>query len=186
MGLNRYRLGDLITLSDAKNADGALGLDCLKGISINKIFIETKADMTDVSLNPYLIVKPDSFAYVTVTSRNGEKITIAHNDTKQTYIVSSSYLVFSVSQSDILDSDYLFMYFNRPEFDRYARFNSWGSARETFSWDDMCDISIDLPSLPIQKKFAMAYKAIMNNENYRTKLGNVAPILIKGSVEDAR
>ena len=123
MALTKYKLGQLIQLEDERNSDGKFTLDDVKGISIQKVFIETKADMQDVSLTPYILVKPDFFAYVTVTSRNGGKITLAHNDTKNTYIVSSSYVVFSVRRTDLLNSDYLFMYFNRPEFDRYARFN---------------------------------------------------------------
>ena len=125
MALTKYKLGELIQPEDERNSNGLYTLDDVKGISIQKIFIETKADMEGVSLSPYILVKPDSFAYVTVTSRNGEKITLAHNTTDKTYIVSSSYVVFSVKRPEILDSDYLFMYFNRPEFDRYSRFNSW-------------------------------------------------------------
>lgn len=160
----KYKLGELIRLRDERNSDLAYNLDDVKGISIQKVFIETKADMTGVSLRPYILVKPDYFAYVTVTSRNGEKITLAHNDTENTYIVSSSYVVFDVSRPDILLSDYLFMYFNRPEFDRYARFNSWGSARETFSWEDMCDIDIELPSLAVQQKCVDVYNAMLANQ----------------------
>ena len=166
-----YKLGELIELCDERNAKGKYTVDDVKGISIQKIFIETKADMKDVSLNPYILVKPDYFAYVTVTSRNGEKITLAHNTTDNTYIVSSSYVVFSVKNKDLLLSDYLFMYFNRPEFDRYARFNSWGSARETFSWEDMCDMEIELPSLPIQQKYVAVYNAMLaNQQNYERGL----------------
>lgn len=164
MGLTRYKLGDLIQLCDARNDDLQYGIEDVKGISIQKIFIETKADMTGVSIKPYYLVQPDDFAYVTVTSRNGEKITLAHNTTDNTYIVSSSYVVFSVKDKDLLISDYLFMYFNRPEFDRYSRFNSWGSARETFSWQDMCDIEINLPSLSIQKKYVDIYNAMLANQ----------------------
>lgn len=164
MALSRYKLGELIELRDERNSDGKFTLEDVKGISIQKKFIETKADMQDVSLSPYILVKPDYFAYVTVTSRNGEKITLAHNVTNQTYIVSSSYVVFQVSRPDLLLSDYLFMYFNRPEFDRYARFNSWGSARETFDWDTMCDIDIELPDLPTQQKYVDIYKAMVANQ----------------------
>lgn len=164
MALKKYKLGELIELSDERNSDLTYTLDDLKGISIKKTFIETKADMEGVSLRPYKLVKPDYFAYVTITSRNGEKITLAHNDTKNTYIVSSSYVVFYVKRPDLLNSDYLFMYFNRPEFDRYSRFNSWGSAREAFSWDEMCDIDIELPDLPIQEKFAKIYLAMLENQ----------------------
>lgn len=166
MVLTKHKLGDLLRLCDERNSDSLYTLEDVKGISIQRIFIGTKADMSGVSLKPYILVKPNYFAYVTVTSRNGEKITIAHNRTKNTYIVSSSYVVFDVVRTDILLSDYLFMYFNRPEFDRYARFNSWGSARETFSWEDMCDIDIELPSIEIQKKYVKIYNAMLDNQRH--------------------
>ena len=181
-----YKLGELIELCDERNAKGKYTVDDVKGISIQKIFIETKADMKDVSLNPYILVKPDYFAYVTVTSRNGEKITLAHNTTDNTYIVSSSYVVFSVKNKDLLLSDYLFMYFNRPEFDRYARFNSWGSARETFSWEDMCDMEIELPSLPIQQKYVDVYNAMLaNQQNYERGLKDLK-LVCDAYIEDLR
>lgn len=164
MGLTKYKLGDLIQLCDARNDDLQYGIEDVKGISIQKIFIETKADMTGVSLKPYYLVQPDDFAYVTVTSRNGEKITLAHNTTDNTYIVSSSYVVFSVKETELLLSDYLFMFFNRSEFDRYSRFNSWGSARETLSWEDMCDMEVDLPPLSIQQKYVDIYNAMLANQ----------------------
>ncbi len=164
MALTKYRLGDLLELCDERNNDLKYSLDDVKGISIKKIFIETKANMEGVSLKPYKLVKPDEFAYVTVTSRNGEKITIAHNNTEETYIVSSSYIVFKVRDDAVLSSDYLFMYFNRAEFDRYSRFNSWGSARETFDWSEMCDIELDLPPIDIQKKYAKIYIAMLANQ----------------------
>lgn len=186
MGLTRYKLGDLIQLCDARNDDLQYGIEDVKGISIQKIFIETKADMTGVSLKPYYLVQPDDFAYVTVTSRNGEKITLAHNTTDNTYIVSSSYVVFSVKDKDLLISDYLFMYFNRPEFDRYSRFNSWGSARETFSWEDMCDIDIDLPPLPIQQKYVDIYNAMLvNQQSYERGLEDLK-LVCDAYIDDLR
>lgn len=164
MALSKYKLGNLLELCEARNDALQYGLEDVKGISIQKIFIETKADMAGVSLHPYYLVKPDDFAYVTVTSRNGEKITLAHNTTDKTYIVSSSYVVFRVKEKQKLLSDFLFMYFNRPEFDRFSRFNSWGSARETFSWEDMCDIDIELPPLAIQQKYVDVYNAMLANQ----------------------
>ena len=163
MAWTKVRLGELIELCDERNENSVYKLENVKGISIQKIFIETKADMAGVSLKPYKLVKPDEFAYVTVTSRNGEKITIARNDTEETYIVSSSYVVFKVKDKNRLSSDYLFMYFNRPEFDRFARFHSWGSARETFSWDDFGDIAIELPEPAVQERFVAVYRAMAEN-----------------------
>lgn len=186
MGLSRYKLGQLIRSEDERNSSNVYSLDSVRGISIQKIFIKTKADMKDVSLSPYILVKPDFFAYVTVTSRNGEKVTLAHNTTDETYIVSSSYMVFSVSRPDLLISEYLFMYFNRPEFDRYARFNSWGSARETFDWDAMCDIDIDLPDLSTQQKYVSIYKAMVaNQQSYERGLED-QKVAFTGYIESLR
>lgn len=186
MALTKYRLGELIELSDDRNADNKFTLKDVKGISIQKKFIETKADMEGVSLKPYILVYPDCFAYVTVTSRNGEKITIAHNTSTNTYIVSSSYVVFKVKREDILLSDYLFMYFNRPEFDRYSRFNSWGSARETFSWEEMCDIEIELPDIPTQQKFVDVYKGMVANQQAYEKGLEDLKLVCDGYIEDLR
>ena len=186
MALKTYKLGELIELCDARNTDNIYTLEDVKGISIKKEFIETKADMAGVSLSPYILVKPDCFAYVTVTSRNGEKITLAHNTSKSTYIVSSSYVVFKVNRPDLLLSDYLFMYFNRPEFDRYARFNSWGSARETFSWEDFCDIDITLPSIEQQRKYVDVYLALQNNlAAYQSKVDELK-LVCDGYIEELR
>lgn len=103
----KYKLGEFIEQCETRNSDNSLTLSNLKGISIQKVFIETKAKMNSVSLLPYKVVKPDEFAYVTVTSRNSDKITIAHNDTENTFIVSSSYIVFKIIKSKKLNSDYL-------------------------------------------------------------------------------
>ena len=186
MGLTKYKLGELIELCETKNDDLKYGINDVKGISIQKIFIETKANMEGVSLKPYYLVQPDDFVYVTVTSRNGEKITLAHNITRNTYIVSSSYIVFKVRRTDILLSDYLFMYFNRPEFDRYSRFSSWGSARETFCWEDMCDIEIELPPLSIQQRYVDVYNAMLeNHKSYKRGLEDLK-LVCDAYIEDLR
>lgn len=185
MKLTKYKLGELIKQSDERN-NNKYDISHVKGISVKKEFIETRADMNGVSLKPYKIVKPDCYAYVTVTSRNGEKITIAHNGTEDTYIVSSSYVVFYIDKKEVLDSDYLFMFFNRSEFDRYSRYNSWGSARETFSWGDMCDIDIELPSIEIQRKYVNIYKSILNNQiTYESSLDDLK-LLCDAYIENLR
>lgn len=186
MALTKYKLGELIKPCELKNDELKYDIPDVKGISIQKIFIETKANMEGVSLKPYYLVQPDDFAYVTVTSRNGEKITLAHNTTDKTYIVSSSYIVFRVNRTDLLLSDYLFMYFNRAEFDRYSRFNSWGSARETFSWEDMCDMDIELPSIEIQQKYVDVYNAMLaNQQSYERGLDDLKNVCIS-SIENLK
>jgi len=163
------RLGDYIELTDNKNTDLQFDVTDVKGISIKKIFIPTKADMDGVPLTSYKIVKPLEFCYVTITSRNGEKITLALNDSDQTYICSSSYVAFKIKDSTKILPFYLYMYFNRPEFDRYSRFNSWGSAREAFGWEDMCDIEIDIPPIEVQQKVVDVYLSMVENQKVYEK-----------------
>lgn len=164
MALTKYKLGELIAPSDTRNNTGIFTLDDIKGISTNKEFIDTKANMDGVSLVSYKVVAQREFAYVADTSRRGDKIAVAFNTGTKSILISSIYTVFRVSNDQKLLSDYLFMYFNRPEFDRYARFNSWGSARETFDWSTLCDIDIELPDLLTQQKYVDIYKAMVSNQ----------------------
>lgn len=164
MGLSKYKLGDLIKQRDVRNSEGQYTLNDIKGISTGKEFIDTKANMDGVSLFSYKVVAQREFAYVADTSRRGEKIAIAFNAGSKPVLISSIYTVFRVSNEKKLLSNYLFMYFNRPEFDRYARFNSWGSARETFDWETLCNIDIELPDLPTQQKYVDIYNAMVANQ----------------------
>jgi type I restriction enzyme S subunit len=157
---NQVKLGDYIQLCDERNTDGEYKLNQVRGISILKKLIETKADMQDVPLFSYKILKPREFAYVTVTSRNGEKISLAINDSKETYMVSSSYLVFKSINKDQLLPEYLYLMLSRIEFDRLSRFNSWGSARETFDWSEFCRLQIPLPDLYIQQELVDTYNGL--------------------------
>lgn len=164
MPSNKVKLGTLIEPVENRNSNEQYSLEHVRGIATSKIFIDTKANMDGVPLTSYKIVEPDMFAFVSDTSRRGDKISLAYNDSEIPYLVSSISTVFQISNKNKLLSDFLFIYFNRPEFDRYTRFNSWGSARETFSWEDMCDIDIELPPLPIQQKYVDIYKAMVENQ----------------------
>lgn len=164
MGLTKYKLGELIKQCDERNTNNDYFADDVRGISTEKSFIATKANLNGVRLTSYKIVKHGEFAYVADTSRRGDKIALAFNSTKNEILISSIYTVFRVNKTNLLDADYLFMYFNRPEFDRLSRFNSWGSARETFSWDEMCDIEINLPPIDIQQKYVAVYNAMLANQ----------------------
>lgn len=184
------RIGEFIEIVDNRNNALKYGITEVKGISTGKEFIETKANMDGVGLTSYKIVNPNEFAYVPDTSRRGEKIAIAYNSFDTSILVSSIYTVFRVCESDKLNSKYLFLFFNRSEFDRYSRFNSWGSARETFDWNDMQDVCIPIPDINIQKSIAEIADAyshrISINEKLKQQIKDICPILIKGSIEDGR
>lgn len=159
-GAPMVKLGKLIEECDLRNSDNTYTLNDLKGISIEKKFIETKANMDGVSLTSYKIVKPKWVTFVPVTSRNGNKISLAFNDTKNTFIVSSAYTVFAVKNEDVLDASYLFLMLQRSEFDRIARFNSWGSARETYMFSDLERYEIPLPAIEVQREYVAAYRSL--------------------------
>ena len=158
------KLGNYIQQSNLQNDARTYDENFVVGISTQKMMIPTKANLDGVNLSSYKLVPPKHFAYVPDTSRRGDKMSLCYNDTENTYLVSSISIVFCVNNENLLNSKYLFMYFNRPEFDRYSRFNSWGSARETFTWEDMCDIDIDLPPLSIQQKYVDVYNAMLANQ----------------------
>lgn len=179
-------IGTYIEPCIEKNTNKKYGLDSVKGISIQKCFIETKANMENVSLSPYILVEPEAFAFVPTTSRNGNKITIALNQEKETCIVSSSYEVFKVKDKEELIPEYLFLWFSRSEFDRYARYNSWGSAREVFTYQEICKVSIPIPSYEIQKSIVDIYHAQYERANIAEKLNStlkeICPVLIRQSL----
>ena len=187
--LPHIELGNYISLCDSKNDKLEYGINSVRGISIEKKFIDTKANMEGVSLKPYSVVKPNEFAYVTVTSRNGDKISLARNSSNEAYICSSSYIVFKINKPEELLPEYLSMLFERDEFDRYSRFNSWGSARETFDWEEMCNVRIPLPHIEIQRDIVNIFEACNErkgiNEKLKTQIKDICPILIKGSIEEA-
>ena len=187
--LPHIELGNYISLCDSKNDKLEYGINSVRGISIEKKFIDTKANMEGVSLKPYSVVKPNEFAYVTVTSRNGDKISLARNSSNEAYICSSSYIVFKINKPEELLPEYLSMLFERDEFDRYSRFNSWGSARETFDWEEMCNVRIPIPHIEIQRDIVNIFEACNErkgiNEKLKTQIKDICPILIKGSIEEA-
>lgn len=185
MALKKIKLGKYICQSDEKNRNLELSIENVRGISTQKIFIDTKANMEGVSLSNYKIVRPNQFAYVPDTSRRGDKISLAFNNTNESYLVSSISVVFYVDEKEI-NPEYLFMFFNRPEFDRYSRYNSFGSAREPFNWEDMCDIEIELPDIDTQLKFVKTYLAMQENQKSYERGIDDLKLVCEGYIEDLR
>ncbi len=157
---NLVRLGDYIELCDERNNDGKYTLDEIRGISTEKKFIDTKANLDGVSLTAYKVVHKNEFAYVSDTSRRGDKIALALNTTNKPVLISSIYTTFRSIDTKELLPEYLYLFFSREEFDRFSRFNSWGSARETFDWSEFCRIQIPLPDLEIQQELVDTYNGL--------------------------
>lgn len=162
-------LGNYIRLVDKRNRD--LSITNLLGVSIEKRFIPSIANIIGTDLSNYKVVQTGQFAYGPVTSRNGEKISIAYLEGEDC-IISSSYTVFEVINKNKLDPEYLMLWFSRPEFDRYARFKSHGSVREVMGWDEMCNVELPVPSIEEQRSIVKAYKAITDRITLKKRIND--------------
>ena len=162
-------LGNYIQLVDERNKN--LAVTKLLGVSISKKFIPSIANIVGTDLSNYKIVRTGQFAYGPVTSRNGEKISIAYLD-EEDCIISSSYTVFEVENKEELDPEYLMLWFSRPEFDRYARYKSHGSVREIFDWNELCMVELPVPDIEKQRKIVKAYKTITDRIDLKQKIND--------------
>jgi len=178
-------LGGYIQEFNQQNYKGEFTLEDVRGVSIQKKFIKTKANMDDVPLDRYKVVKDGMFAFNVNTARMGEKFAIALCK-DNTYLVSTIYEVFEVSDKSILLPEFLYIIFNREDFDRYVRFNSWGSARETFTYSEICEVSIPLPPMEVQHAIVDLYNCAEEAKKIaheaREKIITLCPALVQRAI----
>ena len=176
----KKRLGDLIEDIDIKNSDNKI--KAVKSVSVTKEFKETGAKVNKEELSGYKLVPPRHLSYVQ-TTKNEKCFANALNTSNETYVVTSVNKVIKSKDESILDIGFLHLFLRRNEFDRFAIFNSWGSAREVFSYEDLCDAQIPLPPIQIQQKIVDLYncyeecKRIANEA--REKISNLCPALVQ-------
>ena len=188
MALSKYKLGSLLERLEHTNSDLKYGIDDVRGVNNLKQLMPTKADLNGRDLSKFQIVNSGEFVFNHRTSRNGSKFSIAYNDEDKPIICTEDYVVFRISKDGemILNAIWLYIFFNRPEFDRYVITNSWGSSTEFYNWEDLCDIEIDLPSLAIQQKYVDVYNAMLaNQQNYERGLEDLK-LVCDGYIEDLR
>lgn len=178
------KIGKYIERHDRRNSDNKI--KNVMGISTSKNFREPTSKVNRDELSKYKIVSPRQIAFVQ-TTHNEKVFAYAFNDTDEDIVVSSVNEVFSTDETRLLP-EYLAMFFNRSEFDRYARFHSWGSAREVFTWKDLCEVEIPIPEIKIQRSIAAIYEVLRTRkkvlERLKMQIKNICPILIKGSLDE--
>ena len=164
MGLTKYQIGELIELTTETNFDLRYGVEDVKGMTISKEIIPTKADVTNTDLSKFLVVSPEVFVFNPRT--HGKKIGFGYNDTKETFLISWNNVAFCIKQDmkSVVMAKYLFLHFNREEWDREACYCSWGSSTEVFSWEALCEMEIYIPSIDTQKKYVNIYNAMVANQ----------------------
>lgn len=179
--MNYKKLRDYIQQVNIRNKD--LEVETLLGVSNTKNLIPSIANTIGTDMSKYKILEKRQFAYGTVTSRNGDRLSIGFLTEYEKALVSQIYIVFEVIDETKLLPEYLMMWFSRPEFDRYARFHSHGSTRETFDWEDMCEVELPVPSIEKQREIVAQYQAVANkikvNEQICEKLEATAQTLYK-------
>lgn len=163
-------LGNYIRQVDERNIEGTE--DNLLGVSVQKVFIPSIANTNGTDFTKYKIVKKRQFTYIPDTSRRGDKIAIALLEDYDEGLVSNVYTVFEVIDENKLLPEYLMLWFMRPEFDRYARFKSHGSVREVMDWDEMCKVSLPIPSIERQREIVKAYRALTDRIELKRKIND--------------
>ena len=179
-------IGKYIERFDERNGEN--GTQNVMGISVYKEFRVPTSKVNRNELSNYKIVKPRQIAFVQ-TTHNEKVFAYAFNNTDEDIVVSSVNEVFSTDESKLLP-EFLSMFFNRIEFDRYARYHSWGSARETFTWTDLIEVKIPIVEIPVQQAISDIYTVYRErksiNEKLKAQIKDLCPILIKGSLEEAK
>lgn len=188
MGLTKCILGHYLELCSNKNTDLVYGIDDVRGVNNLKQLMTTKADLNGRDLSKFQIVNPGEFVFNHRTSRNGSKFSIAYNDGDKPIICTEDYVVFKIRDDckKILNARWLYMFFNRPEFDRFVITNSWGSSTEFYNWEDIQAIGLELPPLLIQRKYANVYNAMLENQkSYESGLDDLK-LVCDAYIEDLR
>lgn len=179
-------IGKYLTRYDERNIGNKIKK--VMGVSVYKEFREPTSKVNRNELANYKVVHPRQISFVQ-TTHNEKVFAYAFNNTDEDIVVSSVNEVFSTDESKLLP-EYLSLFFNRTEFDRYARFHSWGSARETFTWNDLIEVEIPIPDIKVQESIVGIYNAYIArreiNEKLKAQLKQICPILIKGSLEEVK
>ena len=176
-------IGPYIEECFEKNENNKITL--FQGVNVDHIFIEPKRVAEDSENGS--VVRTGQFAFNKVMKVHGTKLPIALR-TGDDCVVSNSYQVFEISNIDELIPEYLMLWFNRDETQRYCGFISFGTTRDIFSFEDMKEIAIPLPFVEIQKDIVNIFTAYNTrkeiNEKLKSQIKNICPILIKGSLEE--
>lgn len=186
MELTKYKIGDLIEVVSETNSDLKYNKNDVVGITITKEIIPTKANVSSADLSNFTVIKPNTFIYNPRT--HGKKIGFGYNNTKNTFIISFNNMAFKIKESmkNVVLSDYLFLHFRRDEWDRQACYNSWGSSTEVFSWDALCDMQIELPSIDIQQKYINIYNGLIENQKSYEKGLDDLKLICDAYIENLR
>ena len=174
MKSNYNQLGQYIEMVSRTNSDLKYGIEDVRGCSNTKQMMQTRANLIGRTYEKFIVLKPREFVFNRRTTRNGEKIGMAYNNSDREYIFTNDYVAFRVKREylDKLLPDYLYLFFCRDEFDRYARYKSTGSATEFFNWEDMCAVPFEIPPMDFQQLVVNTYKVLNERIEIKRKIND--------------
>ena len=191
MKQNYRKLGEYIEVLDRRNSDLTYGLDYVRGISNTKEITPTKAFVDETVISKFYVINPGEFVYNPRTTRMGDKVGLALNNTNTPLLFTFNNLAFrikDVKKKELLP-EFLYLFFCRSEFDRYARVNSWGSATELFLFDALCELELPVPTLSEQQHIVNAYNTVNHHiillKQINEKLEATAQQIYKDAISDS-
>ncbi|HHD79579.1 MAG TPA: restriction endonuclease subunit S, partial [Epsilonproteobacteria bacterium] len=178
-------LGEYIEKTVDKNTDDSIKE--LIGISERKEFRVPSGKVNRNNLTNHLIVRTNEFGYIPrMNTFKPLAVALSHFD--YPVLISASYISFKIKKPKELLPEFLFLFFKRTEFDRYAYFNAWSSTRETFDWENMCEVKLPVPSIEKQKAIVTIYHTLETrkkiNEQLKESIKPLCPVLMRGVVEE--
>ena len=158
-GAPMVKLGEYIELNLIRNSKGDFGENDAVGVNIEKIMLPMRGNIDSKDFKKFYLIPPNHFAF---NPRGSRKLGIGLNKTEQTYIITFNDFVFRIkpNKENKLNSEFLFLFLSRKEWDRYAEYLSWGSSTEVFSWDTLCNVEIPLPAIEVQREYVAVYRSL--------------------------
>ncbi len=179
------KIGPYIEPRDERNTDNAITL--FQGVNVDHVFTDPKRIAEDTENGS--IVRAGQFAFNKVMKAHNTKLPIALRDGPDC-VVSNSYQVFEIINKDKLLPKYLLLWMNRAETQRHAGFISFGTTRDIFSFDDLCEMAFPIPEIELQQSIVEIFEVFQErtelNEKMKYRIKTICPILLKGSLEEGK
>jgi len=183
---NKLPIGSLVELVDNRNED--YSIENLLGINVDKVFMPSKANVSETDLSKYKVIQKEQFAYSAMQVGRDETVRVVLYSFDEAAIISPAYLVFQVIDRTIVLPEFLMLWFYRPEFNRYGWFISDSSVRASLEWERFKEISIPIPDIKIQEAIVTIYHTLETRKRINEKLKNtikpLCPVLMRGVIQN--
>lgn len=178
-------IGELVQLVDNRNINNEISN--LLGINVDKVFMPSKANVSETDLSKYKVIQKEQFAYSAMQVGRDETVRVVLYSFDEPAIISPAYSVFEVINKKVVLPEFLMLWFYRPEFNRYGWFISDSSVRASLEWERFIEIKIPIPDIKIQEAIVTIYHTLQTrkwiNEQLKNTIRPLCPVLMRGAIE---